>query len=139
MARDYKALFAICKQYGLNYKDKVLEFTNGRTDSLSSLTDSECEVMVDRLKKLNKIKVNRGGKKFEVKPGDPQRKKMIRLALTMHWGNGDMAEALKELDEWCFKQKFKKGFMGHTLSEYDLLVSIFETKVYKDYLRDLNK
>lgn len=133
--RNYSDLFGICKERGLNYKDLVYAFTEQRTDSLSALTDQEYDKLLLQLKRLNKS-TKKAGKK---KPGDPQRKKMIRLALTMHWGGGDMKNAIDEIDIWCRKQKFKKGFMGHSLPEYDLLVTIFEQKVYGDYLRDLNK
>ncbi|HMI03068.1 MAG TPA: hypothetical protein VK541_11335 [Pedobacter sp.] len=131
----YDDLFAICNENGLDYKAVVLDFTKGRTDSLSSLSDIAYSTLLNRLKTLNKS----SNKKFVKKPGDLQRKKMIRLALTMHWGGGDMKTAIKELDEWCKKQKFKKGFMHHTAGEYDLLVTIFEQRVYADYYRDLNK
>lgn len=135
MKGKYSDLFGICKQYGLSYKDIVLQFTDGRTDSLSSLTEQEYDDLIDQLKKLNKT----AKKDFKKKPGDPQRKKIISLALIMHWGGGDMKEAIKEIDKWCRKQKFKKGFMQHNEQEYGLLVAIFEQKVYGDFLRDLNK
>ena len=131
----YSDFHAICKQHGLNYKDKVFEFTEGRTESLSSLSDTEYAELLKRMQSLNRT----GSGNFKIKPGDKQRKKIIRLALTMHWGGGDMKTALGEIDEWCKKQKFKKGFMNHTPAEYDLLVAIFEQKVYGDYFRDLNK
>jgi hypothetical protein len=131
----YSQFFAICKAHGFDYKEKVYEFTEGRTDSLSSLTDLEYTQMMKRLIELNEPM--RKATKFEKQPGDAQRKKLIALALLMKWG--DMKQALARLDGWCKKQKYKKGLMQHNEQELSLLVSIFEQRVYPDYLVGLNK
>lgn len=131
----YSDLFQLCRDHGLEYKQLVYDFTSKKSDSLSSLTTEQYEDLLEQVK----TRCNVAPGKRRVPPGDAQRKKLIRLAMNMHCGNGDMKEAVKALDQWCLKQKFKKGFMGHTKAEYDLLVTIFEQKVYADYLRDLNK
>lgn len=136
--RNYSQLFAICKKHGWDYKDKVAEFTKNYTDqeheSLSSLTDPQYEEFMVLVLELNK-----GHRKdFNKKPGDPQRKKLIAIALTMFWGN-ETSEAVKAVDEWIRKQKFKKGLMAHSPAELDLMVAIMEQKVYPDYLKSLRK
>lgn len=131
----YDDLFAICSQHGLNYKEIVLGFTGGQTDSLSSLSDENYQRLLLQMKTLNKTKV----KDFVKKPGDKARKALIRMAMDMGLGNGNIDAAIIEIDEWCRKQKFKKGFMDHTPAEYGLLVTIFEQRVQSDYFRDLNK
>ncbi|WP_367867879.1 hypothetical protein [Pedobacter sp. WC2423] len=70
------------------------------------------------------------------KPGDKQRKKMIALARLMNYG--DMKTIYARLDNWARDQKFKKGWMAHNPAELDLLVAIFEQKVYTHYLTTLN-
>lgn len=131
--RNYGQFFAICKTHGFDYKEKVYEFTNGRTVSLSSLSDYEYTEMLKQMIDLNEP-ARRG---FVPKPGDAQRKKMIALALLMRWG--EMKMVMIRLNGWARKQKFKKDLMQHTPAELDLLVSIFEQRVYPDYLVGLNK
>ena len=53
MPRDYKQFFAICKHYGWDYKDKVAEFTDGRTESLSSLSDGEYHQLLTQVQRFN--------------------------------------------------------------------------------------
>lgn len=132
--RDYKQFFAICKKHGFDYKDKVAEFTNGRTDSLKALTDGEFKELSIRMAHLNAP----ARQVFKVKPGDKQRKKMISLASQMRWGP-EIAQIIGRLDAWCLKQKFKKPLMKHSENELNLLLAIFEQRVYSDYLTDLNK
>jgi hypothetical protein len=133
--RNYKQFFAICKAHGFDKEEKVLEFTEGRTSSLSELSDREFGKMMLILQKLNAP--NRQGRQFEPKPGDKQRKKLLALARKMNWG--DVPTTLAKLDEWSRKQKYKKGLMDHTPGELDLLVVIFEQRVYADYLTALNR
>lgn len=131
----YAQFFAICKVHGLEYKDVVYEYTEGRTDSLRSLSELEYTIMMKRLIDLNEP----FRKGFVPKPGDKQRKKMIALALLMRWGKGNIKAVIIELNRWCKKQKFKKALMQHNEPELDLLVAIFELRVYPDYLIALNK
>lgn len=129
----YAQFFAICKAHGFDYREKVYEFTEGRTISLSALSDLEYTEMMKLLIDLNEP----FRKGFVPKPGDKQRKKLIALAMLMRWG--DMKMIITRLNGWCKKQKFKKGLMQHNETELDLLVSIFELRVYPDYLIALNK
>ena len=135
MPRNYKQFFAICKAHGFDKEEKVLEFTEGRTASLSDLSDREFGQMMLLLQKLNAP--IRQGIRFQPKPGDKQRKKLIAIARKMKWG--DVPTTLIKLDEWSRKQKFKKGLMEHSPAELDLLVAIFEQRVYADYLTALNR
>lgn len=133
MKRNYGQFFAICKAHGFDYKEKVYEFTKGRTDSLSSLSELEFTEMMKLLIELNEPY----RKNFTPKPGDQQRKKLIALAMLMRWGNIKMI--MIRLDGWCKKQRYKKGLMAHNEQELSLLVSIFDQRVYPDYLTGLNK
>ena len=128
----YSQFFAICKVHGFEYKDKVYEFTNGRTESLSSLSELEYTQMMKRLIDLNEP----FRKNHRKTPGDKQRKKMMALAYLMNWGSA--LQVVKRLDGWARQQKFKKGWMQHNEAELDLLVAIFEQKVYTHYLTTLN-
>lgn len=136
--RDYSQLFAICKRHGWNYKDKVAEFTllycKEQHDSLRRLTDPEFDELM-----LMVVELNKGHRKnFQKKPGDPQRKKLIAIALSMFWGR-DTGEAVAAVDKWIQKQKFKKKLMAHTPAELDLMVAVMEQRVYPDYLEGLRK
>lgn len=122
----YSQFFAIIKKLDLTKEEVILEFTNGKTNSLSSLNDSQYNELLRRLQPYNGIP-----------PGDETRKKMIAIAKTMNWGRNNK-EILSALDTWCVKQKFKKRFMSLTPAELSVLVSIFENKVQPDYLSALN-
>ncbi len=138
--RKYPHFHAICRQHGINYKDMVLNYTDGRTDSLRALDDDEYSLLFDQLKKANR------SSKFRPKPGDQQRKKLISIAKRMNWGLDrskpwiyDIDLLLERLDQWCLDQTFKKPMMGHSPQELNLLVSIFEEKVLVHYYSSLNK
>lgn len=134
MARNYAQLFAICKKHGFDYKDKVAEFTNGRTESLKALTDGEYREFMIRLQRLNP-QPPKGG--FMPKLGDAQRKKMLGIANQMRWGSTN-TELVTAVNEWCQKQKYKKDWMQLTVPEINTLLTIFETKVLVDYYKNLN-
>ncbi len=130
----FSQFHAICKTHGFDYKEKVAEFTNGETDSLRALTDDQFEGMM-----ILMLEINKGYRRnFEPKPGDQQRKKLIGIAKQMFWGT-TTKETVADVDRWCKKQKFKKALMAHTPQELNLLVAIFEQKVYPDYLQNLNR
>lgn len=130
--RNYAQLFAICKAQGFDYKDKVAEISNGRTDSLKALTDAEYREMMLQLQKHNAHL--RQTKKFEVKPGDKQRKKMIALAKNM-----GAKQPVDAVNNWClYYGHYKKPLMQHTENELNQVLHIYETKVYASYLRNLN-
>lgn len=139
--RDYRRLHAICRTHGFDYKDKVYEFTRGRTESLSSLSDKEYQELLLQLIRLNAPARAAYNKQNEIKPkpGDKMRKAMIDMAHDMNWGNGDIERIKIELSDWCLKQKYKKPFMAHSPDEYALLVTIFRNKVYSNFFRDLHK
>lgn len=123
----YSQLFAILKKNDLTKEEVVAWFTKGRTESLTALSDGEYKEL------LRSLQGNNG-----LPPGDQARKKMIAIAKSMNWGNNTKA-ILAELDKWCLNQKFKKKLMALNVSELGVLVTIFETKVYPDYLSALNK
>lgn len=120
--RDYSQLFVILNKNDLTKEQAVRTFTEGRTDSLRALTDAELKEMIRRLQPLNGIP-----------PGDKQRKKMISLALSIKWASTS-DQAVLELDEWCLKQKFKKKLNALLPYELGVLLTVLETKVYKDFL-----
>lgn len=123
----YSQFFTIINKIGLTKEEAVMEFTNGRTDSLTSLNDSEFKELMRKLSTLN-----------TPPPGDIMRKKMIGIAKSMHWGN-NTKEILLRIDDWCIKQKFRKKLMQLDLAELSTMLTIFEQKVYNDYLSALNK
>lgn len=132
MKRNYSTLFAICKAIGRDKDDVVLEFTDGRTGSLTELSDGEYRELMIRLRRLQPTP-----KAWEPKPGDAQRKKMIGIARSMQWGRSTM-EVIGRLDEWCIKS------FGAKMNDLDLAtlgkaVTIFESKVYTGYLKGLKK
>jgi hypothetical protein len=127
MKRDYKQFFAIIKKHDLQKEEVVLEFTQGRTNSLSALTDNEYNELMRRAARFNPIP-----------PGDQQRKKMIALAKQMYPGRSTK-QLIEILDGWCLKQKYAKPLMGLDLQQLGVMVTIYETKVLTDFLSNLNK
>lgn len=123
----YKELFAICKRLGLDYKEEVHNFTNGRTDSLRALTDGE---YLHLCISLNKAAPGN----WKPKPGDKIRKKMIALAKQMQWN-----DPIVTLNAWCLKQKYKKRLNDLNAEELGVLVTILEKNVFGSYLKGLNK
>jgi len=130
--RNYRTFFAICKALGKTKEEAVLEFTDGRTDSLSSLDDGEFKELMVCLRRLQPVPDG-----WEPKPGDGIRKKMIGLAQTMRWGKS-LDELLGRLDGWCRTQtKYKKSFNELTIDELVKVCTIFEAKVYASFLKGL--
>lgn len=128
MARNYKALFAICKAVGKDHKDAVLEFTEGRTESLRELDDGEFKELLLRARAWQPAR-----KPLYVRPGDAQRKKLIAIAGKMHWG-ANTHEIVRRLNDWCESQ------YGKDLNELDVAVLnkavwVMENKVYKEFLK----
>lgn len=128
MNRNYKELFAICKAAGLDYKDAVLNFTEGRTDSLRALSDGEYRELMLQVRKWQPAR-----RPVDIAPGDAQRKKMIAIAGKMYWGTNTL-EIVGKLNEWCRNQ------YGKELNELDVptlnkAVWVLENKVQKDYLK----
>lgn len=131
MNRNYRQVYAILKDIGLSKEEAVRDFTEGKSDSLSSLSDGEFKEFMIRLRRFQPVPTG-----WKPSPGDAQRKKMIGLARSMHWGR-DTIEIIARLDDWCLKQKFKKKLNDHTVAELGTLVTIFENKVYTGYLKAL--
>ncbi|MDO9554551.1 hypothetical protein [Rhodonellum sp.] len=142
MSRDYKQFYAILKTTGMEKEEAVMIATEGRTESLRAMTDVEYSDMISKLQVQKS-----SGKSWAPKPGDMQRKKMISIARQMNWHlstnrpiqDKGIQMIMYRLDGWCLAQKFKKSLMQHTEQELNVLVSIFEEKVFKSYLKDLNK
>lgn len=138
MKRNYPQFFAICRTFGLEKEELAAEVSSGRTSSLRALTEDEFSSIMERLDSM------RRGIPWTPPPGDVQRKKMISIARQMNWHLVDgkdkgIAQIIVRLDCWAQAQKFKKELMKHTVQELNILVSIFEEKVFKSYLEDLNK
>jgi len=122
----YAQFFAIINKHGLDYKEVVLWFSDGRTSSLSSLPLREYNELLRIMQQHNGIP-----------PGDGQRKKLIAIARSMQWGTNSRQIVLA-LDNWLLKQKYRKKLMQHTEAELNVMVTIFENKVYAGYLAALN-
>lgn len=150
MTRNYPQFFAITKAFGLEKDELAQEVSNGRTASLKALTDKEWLSLMSQLQAMQD-KTN-----FTPLPGDVQRKKMISIAYQMNWHILNPADketdlgrsfinwsapkiVAYKLDKWAQDQKFKKPLMKHTVQELNILLSIFEEKVFTSYLTDLNK
>lgn len=130
MNRDYKTFFAICKAIGREKEDVVFEFTKGESSSLKSLNEGEYKELMVQLRKLQPAP-----EAWTPPAGDIQRKKMIGLAKSMHWGR-DNIEIIRRLDEWCLKTyKIKMNDMD--IATIGKAVTVFERKVYPNYLEGL--
>lgn len=123
----YSQFFAIIKKLDLTKEEVVKEFTKGRTDRLSALKNSEFNELMDTLQQFN-----------SPPPGDAMRKKMIGIAKSMNWGR-NTKDIIASIDTWLLKQKYKKTMMQHQPAELSIMLTILETKVYPEYLQQLNK
>lgn len=134
MSRDYKQFFAICKKHGFDYKEKVAEFTEGRTESLTALSDGEYKEMMVRLTRLNEPM----RKSFTPKPGDKQRKKIIAIARDMRWDVQGAKVMMQRINYYCLnKTKYKKTLNNLTVDELNKVVYIFEHEVKKSFLNNI--
>lgn len=136
MPRNYRQFFAICKRHGFNYKDKVAEFTGGRTDSLTSLSEGEFKEMMLRMVKLN-APFRKG---FIPKAGDIQRKKMIAIARDMRWDAKGIKIMMERINQWCLtKTKYRKALNELTVDQLNKTLHVFEHEVKASYYKGLNK
>ena len=136
MTRDYKQFFAICKKHGFDYKEKVAEFTEGRTDSLKALSDGEYKEMMVLLTRLNEP-MRKG---FTPKPGDAQRKKIIGIARDMRWDARGDAIMMHRIDEFMLNRtKYRKKLNDLTVDELNKVCFIFENEVKSSFLKGLNQ
>lgn len=134
MKRDYKQFFAICKKANRDYKEVVAEFTDGRTESLSALTDREYLELLLQVQRFNGC----APATWTPSPGDRQRKKFIAMAKQMGWGNGDTRATVAAIDNWLLKQpKYAAPLNQLTPDELGRALTVFE-KVLGTFLRDLN-
>ena len=141
MTRNYPQFFAITKAFDLDKEELAQEVSKGRTASLKALTDKEWLSLMSQIQSLQ------DKKDFTPPPGDVQRKKMISIAYQMNWNmstnrpiqDKGLPMIMYRLDKWAQDQKFKKPLMKHTVQELNILLSIFEEKVFTSYLTDLNK
>lgn len=124
--RNYAQFYAICNKNGFTKEEVVHQFTNGLTNSLTALTDVEFKALMLWLQRFNTIP-----------PGNEIRRKLFALAKQMNRGN--TAQIRQHLDNWCRQQKYKKPLMLHSVAELGVICTIYEQKVYGDYLKDLNK
>lgn len=131
--RNYADFFAICKRHGWNYKDKVAEFTKDRTESLSSLSDSEYRELLLRAKRFSPVPDN-----WKPPDGDAQRKKIIAIARDMRWDIRGQDVLMQRIDEWLLKHgKYKKPLNKLSVDELNKVVYIFENEVKPSFLRGL--
>ena len=76
----YSAVFAMIKQINqfdkeYTYKDAVMDFTNGKTSSLSSISDTQLPYFAEMLRS----KVGAGKAQYASDPRDKQRKAIIAI------------------------------------------------------------
>jgi hypothetical protein len=129
-SRNYPEFFAICKAVGKDYKEAVMEFTDGRTDSLRALSDDEYHELYIRARKWQPVK-----KPDVVTPGDAQRKKLIAIAGNMQWGTNTM-EVVGKLNAFL-QEKYSKELNEFDEVELNRIVWVFENKIKKDYLKKI--
>lgn len=143
---NYKAFFAALQASQAagnpNTKEEaVLDFTAGRTSSLSDLSKDELSELVNRLNATSGFKPD---KKWFTGKEQKMRMAFFPLAYEMGWGEpyGEFKEKQKaaaaRLDVWSKKQKYKKGFNELDKSELGVLLTIFKEQVYKSFMAGLN-
>ena len=131
--RNYSDFFAICKRHGWDYKEKVVEFTNGATESLSSLSDGEYRELLLLAKRFSPIPED-----WEPPEGDEQRKKTIAIARDMRWDVRGKEAMMQRIDNWCLTQtKYKKPLNKLSIDELNKVLHIFEHEVKPSFLKGL--
>lgn len=106
----------------------VLGFSNNRSTSSRDLYLLEAKAMIRHLKELDP----------EEKAAEVMRRKIISRAHEMGWKKPDGAIDMKRLDDWCIKYSYlKKKINQYQYKELPMLVTIFEEKVYKQFLNAL--
>lgn len=130
MSRNYPEFHAICKAVGVNYKEAVLEFTDGRTESLRALTDSEYKELYLRARKWQPAK-----RPEDVKEGDQQRKKLIAIAGKMNWGTNTL-EIVGQLNNWC-QTNYGKELNELDVTTLNKAIWVMEERILKPYLKSI--
>lgn len=127
MARNYRQFFAICKAVDKDKDVVILEFTEGRTDRLSDLSDGEWHELELRVRKWQPTR-----KPNISIPGDAQRKKLIALAGKMNWGNNTI-EIVGRLNNWS-QENYGVELNQLDVNTLNKVLWVMENKIYKDYL-----
>ncbi|MGY5253302.1 hypothetical protein [Sphingobacterium spiritivorum] len=130
MMRHYAQFYAICKALGMDKEEVVYSFTQGRTQSLSAITDGEWKELMMKMRQLQPSKTP-----DQKLPGDRQRKKLIALAAKMNWGT-DMLSILDALNSFL-QINYNKQLNGLTTSDLNRIVAVFENKLLPDYLKKI--
>lgn len=138
---DYKPYFALekkLKEKGFegDRKDLISQFTEGKKDSLKSLTHWQYKEFIVWLNSF--VNGSAGTKQTpEYHQRQLLRRKIIALFHKMHYKLDDGKIDIKRVDEWCLKYgKFKKILNYHTYNELVQLVTQVE-KVYETFLKGL--
>lgn len=126
----YARFFAICRSHGLVKEEVVLDFTGGRTSSLSALSDGEFNEMMIRLSRLQPPP-----REWSPPPGDLQRKKLIAIAGKMNWGESTI-EIVGRLNVFL-QEKYGKELSQFNVEELNRIVWVFENKIYTSYLKTI--
>jgi hypothetical protein len=114
----------------------VLGFSEGRSSRVSGLTKAEGMALIGHLKKTDPDEA----------ACDRMRKKIIALAYEYHGlgknaSKGERTEVVKHVEAWVLKYGHgcangrHKHFNSYTAKELPLLVSQFESGVYKDFIK----
>lgn len=132
--RNYKRIFAILNAIGMTKEEAVLEFTDGRTDSMSALSDAEFNLLLSQLTILQDVP-----KDWKPKPGDAMRKKMMGIARDMRWGVTSQPVIAKINDFLLTRTKFKKPLDQLTPDELQEACTILENYVKTSFYKGLNR
>ena len=140
--RQLKQLHTLLQQQNiLHHKAEMVGgATNGRTESSRELTYTEAADLINQLQAMNPPLGGRGA--WKPKPGEHIRRKIIAIAYNMQWEvpnpkGGKPKADIKRINDWCLLQQPKKKLNDCNVKELSLLVTIFEQKVYKQFLNGI--
>jgi hypothetical protein len=106
----------------------LLGFTGNRTDNISDLYKGEAISLIRHLKETDP----------EERKAEVMRRKIISRAYEMGWITHNGKIDMKRIDEWCKNFSYlKKKLNQYQYKELPLLVSVFEEKIYKQFLNGL--
>jgi hypothetical protein len=133
--KQNKQLHLLLSQTGLlpQKADLVAGFTNGRTEHSSEMTTVE---VIDLIKYLKAQKKGEIQAEKRIGKEEKMRRKIIAIAHQMGWKKQGKAD-MERINNWCLQQFGKKPLNGYTLKELTKLISIFENKVYKQFLQGI--
>ena len=133
---SYKSYFAIekkIKSKGIDIQrdELIYAFTNGKKSSLKALSEWEFKEFLNWLK--TRFELSNKSKPWQGTSEDKMRKKLIQLFVH------EMGYTIKGLNDWCVKYgKFHKILNKHTLEELTIILSIAKTKVYPNFMKNVN-